>query len=184
MKSKHNNTFSRFAFRLVLFTLALSALASSHSLGLSLEDEMANSGCACSICDGAGCQPTSCRLYACPKTEEVKESKSCRKVNCEKVAVPAITLPWEQGGSPLTLLNCLKHFTCGRAESSRCTNCVECCAARGPDGVCCECGPRRCGAVRCVHVLEKEKYDVTKCETTWEVKCAPCCTQCPAPCCE
>jgi hypothetical protein len=117
----------------------------------------------------------------------VKESKSCRKVNCEKVAVPAITLPWEQGGSPLTLFNCWKNFSRGHAEHSNCADCAECCDTCGLDGASCECDPCRCdpcrfGTVRCVHVLDEEKNDVTKCETTWEVKCAPCCTHCQAPC--
>ena len=168
-------------FVLALLALASFACVSTRALGLTTENNAASGG-ACNVTDKDCCQAPCCRLYSLPTTEEVKEEKSCRKVKCEKVAVPAITLPWEQGGSPLTLFNCLKHFGSGHASQSHCASCAECCDTCGLDGTCCECGPRRCGTVRCVHVLDEEKYDVTKCETTWEVKCAPCCTQ--TPCCE
>jgi hypothetical protein len=117
------------------------------------------------------------RAVCCPKTEVVDEQKSCAIVKCEEIAVPAITLPWEQGGSPLTLFNCLRHFTNSHTDRSQCACAteVDCCdtCVRGAD--CC-CTPQRCGTVRVVRVLGKEKYDVSKCETSWEIQCvAPCC---------
>jgi hypothetical protein len=138
-----------------------------------------------SASDGDGhCEISDCKchrapcgqLIACPETNEVKEEKTCRKVTCEKVAIPAITLPWEQGGSPLTLFNCLRHWSHPATHQAPCTeccaSCTTCCG-----GVACEC-PQRCGTARVVSVLGEEEFDVTKCETKWEVKCvAPCC--CP-----
>lgn len=156
--------------------LACSALAVCFPAIGFAEEEEAAIACSCQITDkGCGCAPC-CRLIARPTTEEVKEGKSCRKVNCEKVPIPAITLPWEQGGSPLTLFNCLKHIHHGSHTPSHSPDCAECCETCGCEGIECACGPTRCGTARVVHVLDKEKYDVTKCETTWKVECvAPCC---------
>jgi hypothetical protein len=127
-----------------------------------------------------------CRAVCCPKTELVDEEKSCRIVKCEKVAVPAITLPWEQGGSPLTLFNCLRHFTNSHAENSQCACAAtaDCCDTCDANVECC-CSPQRCGTVRLVHVLDKEKYDVTKCETSWDIQCVAPCSSCGgSQCCE
>jgi hypothetical protein len=132
--------------------------------------------CAADCSANAGAEYCS-RAVCCPKTELVDEEKSCPIVKCEQVAVPAITLPWEQGGSPLTLFNCLRHFTNRHAEPSQC-DCavaVDCCDMCSSGADCC-CTPQRCGTVRVIRVLGKEKYDATKCETSWEIKCvAPCC---------
>jgi len=121
------------------------------------------------------------RAVACPKTNLAEEEKSCWIVKCEKVAVPAITLPWEQGGSPLTLFNCLRALTHPLSAKCNCAKCggtLECCDSCDCCNACCLCGPQRCGTVRLVRSLDKEKYDVQKCETTWEIGCVPCCGNC------
>jgi hypothetical protein len=153
------------------------------------QTEFTECGCDASCCQECGdaCRGcTCCRDVCCPMVEEVKEKKSCWKVNCEKVCVPAISLPWEPGGSPLTLFNCLRGHeksSCG-CECASCdskANCGDTCCSCTQ---CCRCEPVRCGTVRAVHVLEEESRDVTKCKTKWEIKsvlptCGNCCeTRC------
>jgi hypothetical protein len=142
----------------------------------SVDSCAADVGC-CDQADAANCPCACSRAVCCPTTKQVEEKKSCRTVKCEQVAVPAITLPWEQGGSPLTLFNCLRHFTSSHAEHPQCacTATVDCCDTCC-SGIDCCCTPQRCGTVRVVRVLGREKYDATKCETSWEIQCvAPCC---------
>lgn len=139
---------------------------------------VARDSCCCAVCSDCRCCGSCCREICCPKTEVVTEEKSCWNVNCEKVCVPAIRLPWEPGGSPLTLFNCLwggreRNVRCTCADCAAAANCCETC---GTCVRCCKCKPVRCGTVRAVHVLEEDSYDVKKCETTWEIKrVAPVC---------
>lgn len=136
-------------------------------------------GC-CSCCahrsgECCGC----CREVCFPKTEEVKEEKSCRKVDCEKICVPAIRLPWEPGGSPLTLFNCLRDFGRTTHAHCRCAGCgmdADCCESCSSCDQCCHSACVRCGTVKCVNKLGEETYEETKCATTWEIKCiaVPC----------
>jgi hypothetical protein len=147
----------------------------------------------CGTCDltrecSEGCCPNQsccscCREICCPTVETAKEKKPCWNVNCEKKCVPAIRLPWEPGGSPLTLFNCLRNFgqsDCG-ATCGACGGDMACCDGCCSAGERCRCGPVRCGTVRAVHVLEEDSYEVERCETKWEIKqVATCRCQCGA----
>lgn len=127
----------------------------------------------------AGC---CCGRPVCiPKTELGDEEKTCWNVECEQVAIPAITLPWEKGGSPLTLFNCLRtimHPHKAKCSCSKCGGTLGCCDTCHCCSKCCLCGPTRCGMVRCVRKLDEESYEVPKCNTTWEIGCVPCCGNC------
>ena len=149
----------------------------------------ANSSAMQPACADDCCCPetgTCCGRAVCiPKTTLGDEEKKCWNVECEKVAIPAITLPWERGGSPLTLFNCLHTLMHPHKSKCNCTKCgetLECCDTCSCCPTCCVCGPTRCGTVRCVRKLDEESYDVPKCETTWEIGCVPCCTPCQSQC--
>jgi len=112
------------------------------------------------------------RDVCCATIEEVTEEKSCWNVKCEKVCVPAIRFPWEPGGSPLKFLSSLcrssKNTACGETVcGDACTDC-----AVNPAG---HCYPARCGAVRCVSILEADSYEVTTCQCKWEIRRLPSC---------
>jgi hypothetical protein len=110
----------------------------------------------------------------CSTTETVTEEKTCWNVKCEKVCVPAIRLPWQPGGSPLTLFSWLKNHD----DHCHCGADVVC---HDPDGRCalaCECHPQRCGKVRCVSVLEPDTYEVEICQCKWEIRRLPPCNGC------
>lgn len=142
---------------------------------------------ACCSC-GSTCDCNGCCEACCATMEEVIEEGSCWKVRCEKICVPAIRLPWEPGGSGLTLFNCLRNYLKGNDCSTACAECgatADCCDQCCARDVCRECAPRKCGCVRCVRVLEKEKYEVTKCQCKWEIQCLPTCGDCGTDaCCE
>jgi hypothetical protein len=108
--------------------------------------------------------------------EEVTEEKSCWKVKCEKVCIPAVRLPWEAGGSKLTLFSWLnKHRAkCRCGSPATCgEECNQC--ARAATAGCCA---PKCGPVRCVSVLESESYEVKTCRCKWEIRHLPgCCDQ-------
>lgn len=116
-------------------------------------------GCS-SACDQNGhcarcSQHFSGRDVCCPTMEEVTEEKTCWNVKCEKVCIPSVRMPWQPGGSRLTLFNwlCLPEAKC---------RCGSCCAPR-------------CGTVRCVSVLESDSYEVTSCRCKWEIRRLPSC---------
>jgi len=148
--------------------IRFASLAVSMTLGLLVRSTGMAAGTDCCLEPPASC--ACCRAVCYPTTKQVKEKKNCPIVNCEEVAVPAITLPWEPGGSPLTFFNCLRrcvNSSACRGAQDECAA-VNCCAACEEDDGCL-CGPTRCGTVRCVHVLSKESVDVTMCKTTWEI---------------
>jgi hypothetical protein len=136
------------------------------------------SGCAASCSCGNACPGTCCCEACCPTMEKVTEERSCWNVHCEKVCVPAIRLPWEPGGSGLTLFNCLHKYLKGKGCGAVCCQCgtaPNCCDPCCACETCCQCPAPRCGCVRCVNVLEKETYEVTKCQCKWEIQCVPTC---------
>jgi hypothetical protein len=114
---------------------------------------------------GDACCASGCREVCCHTRIEEKEEKSCWNVSCEKVCVPAIRCPWEPGGSGLTIFNFLHR--------KKPTDCGDCCDTCGCCQGYCDCG--KCGAVRCIRVLEKEKYEVTTCKCKWEIRQVPIC---------
>lgn len=115
-------------------------------------------------------RPCCGRDVCCAKVEKVTEEKSCWTVKCEKICVPSITLPWEKGGSGLTIFSCLKKKKCCKSGSG-CGESVDCCSG------CFEgCCPRpKCGRVKCVAVLDSKDYEVTRCECKWEIWRLPSC---------
>ena len=132
-------------------------------------------GC-CETCQGC-CRG---RDLCCPTVEEVKEEQSCWKVRSEKVCVPAIRLPWEPGGSGITLFSWLKP----RGTPGHCGDGVPCSEEVRDCGLPCadiHCQPK-CGPVRCVCVLEEETFEVTKCQCKWEIRRQPCCCHGPCAC--
>ncbi|HEY3392144.1 MAG TPA: hypothetical protein VGK58_05530 [Lacipirellulaceae bacterium] len=136
--------------------------------------EFTCSGCGCAL-DGDACghgaRCAGCchgQDVCCPTTEEVTEEKSCWKVSCEKVCVPAIRLPWEPGGSKLTLFSWLNRHRAKCQCGSLATCGEECdeCAGAATAGCCAP----KCGPVRCVSVLESESYEVKTCRCKWEIR--------------
>jgi hypothetical protein len=175
-----NRNVIQFCIRVVRLGAVLGTFFVAPRFTLALQADCA-ADCGDMVCAG-----TCCRAVCCPTVKQVEEEKSCWNVKCENIPVPAITLPWEPGGSPLTLFNCLRHF--GKSHAADCSLCCDqeeccdtCCSCQ--EGCCC--GPTRCGTVRCVRVLDEETCDVSKCETTWEVQCvAPCCSCAGNQCCD
>ena len=138
-----------------------------------------DTGCALGVDDTcslgghrAACTGPSCgRDVCCPTVEEVTQEKTCWNVQCEKVCIPAVRLPWEPGGSKLTLFSWL----CGRGTTNSCGDgvCSESCTD-GTDPAGC-CYPAKCGKVRYIRMLEPDSYEVTKCQCKWEIRRLPCC---------
>ncbi len=118
------------------------------------------------------------RDVCCATVEEATEEKSCWKVKCEKVCVPAVRLPWEPGGSKLTLFSWLRHpAKCHCGSQATCGEECDGCAGASTAGCCAP----KCGPVRCVSVLESESYEVKTCRCKWEIRHLPGC--CDATCC-
>lgn len=135
-------------------------------------------GCADSCCSKP-CHNANCGKgrgpdkVCCATVEEVTEERSCWKIECDEICVPRVVCPWGDGGSGLTLFNCLKK-RCG--NNAGCGDCCESCGdvCGGASGCCgggngC-CLKPRCGDVRCVRDLASEDYEVTKCKCNWEIK--------------
>ena len=175
-----------------LFAVAMCSTAATAKLNAQaphdampqLVDYRMESGCGCDHSGAPDCRCRSCTHcqcghdVCCPTMEEVTEEVPCWKVTCEKVCVPAVRLPWENGASKLTLFCWLAP--CKHVDS--CGACAEC-VGRG-DG-CHTCDPfthctPKCGAVRCVSVLAPDSFEVTKCQCKWEIRRLP--TVCPAEC--
>ena len=140
--------------------------------------------CGCELtgspcCQGSRCARCCCaREVCCPTVEEVTEERSCWKVTCEKVCVPAIRLPWEPGGSKLTLFSWLRPHKCNchcSQHGEYVEGCDACARLRAV-----ECAPK-CGPVRCVSVLESETYEVKVCRCKWDIRTLPGC--CNTACC-
>jgi hypothetical protein len=119
----------------------------------------------------AACTGPCCgRDVCCPIVEEVTDEKTCWNVKCEKVCIPAVRLPWEPGGSGLTLFSWLGGY--GRHSCGGGVACSETCThGTGPAA----CYPAKCGKVRCVRILEPDSYEVTSCQCKWEIRRLPCC---------
>ena len=113
--------------------------------------------------------------YCCPTMEEAAEEKSCWNVKCEKVCVPAFRLPWQPGGSKLTLFSWLE-----KREHRRCSMaCSDGANHNGPRDASggCHCSRPPCGAVRCVRVLEEETVEISTSKCKWEIRPLPgCCS--------
>jgi len=125
----------------------------------------------CGAC-GGGIAGGACEV-CCPTFEQATQDKSQWKVECEKVCIPAIRLPWEPGGSKLTLFRWWTPN--GHDEQCRCAQSVR--HPCEPAG-CARCGkPRatRCGTVRTVSVLEEDSREVTVCKCKWEIRRLPAC---------
>jgi hypothetical protein len=141
-------------------------------------DSPAVGGCACPDCGcdlngnacGHGGRCARCcrgRDVCCPTVEEVTEEKSCWKVKCEQVCIPAVRLPWEPGGSKLTLFSWLRHSAnCHCGGPATCGEECDGCASAATAGCCAP----KCGPVRCVAVLESESYEVKTCRCKWEIR--------------
>jgi hypothetical protein len=176
-------------FRLTRHRASAALLLAAISIVPVHAGELADQSASCSHGTAGNAQDVCCmgctRAVAIPESKVVEEKKTCRVVKCDQVVVPAITLPWEQGGSPLTLFNCLRHLTAshsGNCPGSQCGGAIGDCAECAG---CQECAPpTRCGTVRCVSVLDKDEYEASKCETTWKIGHVPCCGNCgQRPCC-
>jgi hypothetical protein len=128
---------------------------------------------------GSRCARCCCgRDVCCPTVEEVTEERSCWKVSCEKVCVPAVRLPWEPGGSKLTLFSWLRphHAKCHCGQHAEYNGDCDACAQMRAAS----CMPK-CGPVRCVAVLESESYEVKVCRCKWDIRTLPGC--CNSECC-
>lgn len=122
------------------------------------------------VCGKCGHGTAQCGCEVCwPTVEEVTEEKSCWKVECDKVCVPAVRFPWEPGSSGLTLFSWMRPHGkgCGQ-ESAACSTSV----AGGCDG----CFQPKCGYVRGIHVLTDDSFEVTSCRCTWEIRRLPPCS--------
>ncbi len=116
-------------------------------------------GCAIGgLCNHGDCGKV-CRATVAPVTEE----ESCWVVECEKICVPRVVCPWSEGGSGLTLFNCLKH-----KSSSHCADACPCCGEYNGGCGCRRLAPR-CGDVRCVRVLNSHDYEITRYKCNWDL---------------
>lgn len=149
-------------------------VAAAALIGVAIAPEMCRAVC-CGACGGgiAGCACEVC----CPTIEQTTQEKSQWKVECEKVCIPAVRLPWEPGGSKLTLFSWWTPK--GHDEPCRCAHGIH---QPCETADCARCGkPRaaRCGKVRAVSVLEEESREVTVCKCKWEIRRLPtCCPTC------
>lgn len=136
--------------------------------------ECGDTGC-CDCCGESGC---CCGRDVCVATvEKEKVEKHCWKVECEKICVPKVVCPWGEGGSGLTLFSWMKKKSCNSkcgdaCCSDACCDCGKGCCNGGCD--CC-CVKPRCGKVKCVRDIKKEKYECEECVCKWEVRRLPCC---------
>jgi hypothetical protein len=156
----------------------------SEAFGSPAAGEFACPDCGCNLhgnACGHGARCARCcrgRDVCCATVEEATEEKSCWNVKCEKVCIPAVRLPWEPGGSKLTLFSWLnKRAKCQCGSPATCGEQCDQCAGASEGW----CAPK-CGPVRSIRVLESESYEVKTCRCKWEIRHLPgCCeAQCGA----
>jgi hypothetical protein len=194
----------RMTLAAALWLSAQAAFAQQSTDPLAPVTDDAVEPCTCCV-DGCCGEPTCatccpcvpCQEVCCPTVYPETEERSCWNVKCKKVCVPAIRFPWEGGCHHNRLLDCLCRLCCGCCgcavcgDSKMAANCCDgcspplvlpecgdgCCSDCGCRGCCecCSCCQSRCGYVRCVNVLEENKYEVTRCKCKWEVRRLPCC---------
>ena len=131
----------------------------------------------CDACDN-GCSA----CYSAPKcvgsAELVDVEKNCWNVECEDICVPAVRFPWECGGNKLTLFSLFKkkyrkgcgYAACTDAGCDGGCSSAGCCDGSGCSAGCKVCVPPKCGFVRNVAVLRKEKYTSQECEYSLEIQ--------------
>lgn len=133
-------------------------------------------GCADDCCLQDGCSDGCCEKTCVLKPEVVQEEKHCWCTESKEICIPKVVCPWDKGGSGLTLFSWLKK---GKKGSS-CCDTTGCCDPYG-QGCCdqpcsadckkdpcgcdpCACALPRCGKIKRVCDLRKEKYEVDVCK--------------------
>ncbi|MEQ8208854.1 MAG: hypothetical protein RH917_03410 [Lacipirellulaceae bacterium] len=125
------------------------------------------------------CDPDCYKCESETKKEEVE--KHCYNVCAEPVCVPPWRWPWECRKDKCGKKCCDEG--CCDADCDTC--CGDTCCGGGCDG-CSSCGCSsgfslfglKCGKVRCINVLEKEKYKCEECVTKWKAVKKGCCGCC------
>lgn len=121
--------------------------------------------------------------YCCEsETKKVEVEKHCYNVCAEPVCVPPFRWPWEcrkdkcgkgccsDGGCD----TCCGDTCCGGCEGCGCCGTGSCGCSKGFSLF----GCLKCGKVRCINVLEKEKYKCEECVTEWKTVKKGCCGCC------
>lgn len=140
-------------------------------------DSTIGCGDECLVGDGCCSCGQGCRKTCVATVERVTVEKHCWKTEAKEVCVPRVVLPWQEGGSGLTLFDCLKG--CGKGGMCGDTCCGDTCCADGCCGAGCCCLRPRCGRVITVCDLKKEKYECEECVCKWEIRrLPPCCNGC------
>lgn len=142
--------------------------------------------CCADTCDcGEGCCDSSCRntrsncCGACCRkvcvatVEKEKVEKHCWNTEAKDICIPKVVLPWQAGGSRLTLFSCLQNCSgCGGCADTCCGD--DCCSNKCCGNGCCV--KPRCGRVITVCDLKKEKYECEECVCKWDIRrLPPCC---------
>jgi len=104
------------------------------------------------------CDPDCYECRSDTKQEEVE--KHCYNVCAEPICIPKFRWPWE----------CCKKKS---RDGCDCGDCDSCCS----DDSCTCCTTAKCGKIRCINKLEKEKYKCDACVTKWKAvrKGCACC---------
>ena len=139
----------------------------------------------CDSCDSSpgacGCASGQCgpKKYCVASVEKKTVEKHCWNTKTEDICIPKVILPWQKGGSGLTLFSLFRKCGANGKNAGCDTGCASGCAG-GCDSGCCDstsgCCLNPCAAkVITVCDLEKEKYETKKCVPKFEVKDAGCC---------
>ena len=142
-------------------------------------------GCQSGSCDSSpgacGCASGQCgpKKYCVASVEKKTVEKHCWNTKTEDICIPKVILPWQKGGSGLTLFSLFRKCGANGKNAGCDTGCASGCAG-GCDSGCCDstsgCCLNPCAAkVITVCDLEKEKYETKKCVPKFEVKDAGCC---------
>lgn len=182
---------SKIKFPTVLMILAVTLLAGSgyaqEASDIQQVDHCYEPACACDIgccdpCNSGACDNDycgdCCRKCCVATVEKEKIEKHCWKLEPKEICVPKVVLPWQEGGSGLTIFNCLK-----KCSKSNCCGEIDCCDSCSGDSCCCM--KPRCGKVITVCDLKKEKYEVEECVCKWSIRrLPPCCDNGCRGCCD
>ena len=133
-----------------LATATTAAVPLEHDSGLTPVNYCDSCGVRDTCCSNGCC---CCEAVCCPKCIVEDVEKKCWNVESEYVCIPGIRFPWQHAKNTCS---------CG-------TNCG--CGDRCCDEGCCCCPAPKCGKVRCVNVLEEEKYTCQECGYEWNVQC-------------
>lgn len=131
-------------------------------------------GCCADECGTACCERNGCDEACLFRPEVEQEERHCWCTESKEICIPKVVCPWKKGGSGLTLFSWMKKSKKGSSCCDIATCCETACCCDTPcsadckKNACgcdpCACALPRCGKIKRVCDLRKEKYEVDVCK--------------------